>query len=74
MKAILILSLVSAANLTSAPVVIAGENHYNISRIVNLNTPEECKTLAETLCRKYIKNHKKYQYCLQEVYGQCIHQ
>lgn len=44
MKAILILSLVSAANLTSAPVVIAG------------------------------KNHKKYQYCLQEVYGQCIHQ
>ncbi|PHM51295.1 hypothetical protein Xhom_04950 [Xenorhabdus hominickii] len=38
------------------------------------NTPEQCESLARTICAIHIKHHKKYQYCLKEIYNTCIRQ
>ncbi|PHM61383.1 hypothetical protein Xish_00509 [Xenorhabdus ishibashii] len=38
------------------------------------NKSEQCKSLAFTICAKHIKHHKKYQFCLKEIYSNCMHQ
>ncbi|BET96294.1 hypothetical protein TCT1_12150 [Xenorhabdus sp. TCT-1] len=35
---------------------------------------EQCEARARTICAKHIKHHKKYQFCLKEVYSDCMHQ
>ncbi|OTA16434.1 hypothetical protein Xvie_01888 [Xenorhabdus vietnamensis] len=38
------------------------------------NTPKQCEARARTICAKHIKHHKKYKFCLKEVYNTCIRQ
>ncbi len=38
------------------------------------NTPEQCEAQARLICFKHIKHHTKYEFCLREIYGICIHQ
>ncbi|MBC8947796.1 hypothetical protein BDE27_2314 [Xenorhabdus ehlersii] len=38
------------------------------------NKSEQCEARALIICSKHIKHHKKYQYCLKEVYSECMHQ
>ncbi len=47
----------------------------NMSVAMNLATSDQCRKVAETLCRNYKnKGEKWYQWCLREQYANCMHQ
>lgn len=47
----------------------------NMARALNSATSDQCRQVAETLCRNYKKKGEKwYQWCLREQYGNCMHQ
>ncbi|ASV85398.1 hypothetical protein CES85_0177 [Ochrobactrum quorumnocens] len=47
----------------------------NMSRMESSATSDQCRKVAETLCRNYKKKGEKwYQWCLREQYANCMHQ
>lgn len=47
----------------------------NMSSVENSATSDQCKQVAETLCRSSKKKGEEwYQWCLREQYANCMHQ
>jgi len=47
----------------------------NMSGAANSAASDQCRKVAETLCRNYKKKGKKWhEWCLREQYANCMHQ
>ncbi len=55
--------------------MMSGSVFADPAEMPNSSKSDQCKQVAETLCRHYKKKGKKwYQWCLREQYGNCMHQ
>ncbi|PHM74684.1 hypothetical protein Xkoz_00610 [Xenorhabdus kozodoii] len=64
----------TSLTLCTAILVLTSWNTFATDAKLDSAKSERCEAQARTLCAKHIKHHKKYQFCLKEIYSKCMHQ